>query len=84
MSKPRRILQRLYYTGTMPGPYHYIRSRMIRVPSVHQLRLLAAYVQDRHGNWCRASSSIHCGINRRAGLDRDFMPAVPRDSDVIR
>lgn len=69
----RRILQQVFNQGVMPGPYHFIRSRMVRCEPK------SAYDQRGH----RLTSSIHSIINWRAGLDRDFTPVEPREGDVL-
>lgn len=70
---PRRILLQVFNQGVMPGPSHYVRSRMI--PCAPK----SAY--DRQGS--RLTSSIHSIINWRAGLDTDWSPVEPRSDDVL-
>lgn len=70
---PRRILNEVFNQGVMPGPSHYVRSRM--VPCEPK----SGY----DANGCRLSSSIHSIINWRAGLDRDWTPVAVRDGDIL-
>lgn len=69
----RRIFHQVFNTGVMPGPFHYIRARMVQGPPQSPY--------DDAG--CRLVSSIHSVINMRAGLTMDRRPATPRPGDVL-
>ena len=70
---PRRILLQVFSQGVMPGPNHFVRSRMVACEPK------SAY--DERGY--RLTSSILSIINWRAGLDVDWTPVELRDGDIV-